>query len=226
MLRAMRVPKLLRRRALWLPTVWGWALLFVLAAGGGWLGLHALYDFLAPNEPLGRGLLVVEGWVDDAALEESARLWRAGGYTRLVTTGGPLERNASLFRFATYAEQAAEILRTLGIPDHEIAVVPAPHSARDRTFASAVALREWISRNDLDTPAIDIVSEGPHARRTRRLYRMAFGADVAIGIRSIEPDLYPPAAWWRSSAGAKDVLTESIAWAWVACFFHPPPRGS
>jgi hypothetical protein len=220
MLRAMRVPKLLRRRALWLPTVWGWALLFVLAIGGGWLVLHALYDFLAPNEPLGRGLLVVEGWVDDAVLEESARLWRAGGYTRLVTTGGPLERNASLFRFATYAEQAAEILRSLGIPDHEIAVVPATHSAR------AVALREWISRSNLDAPAIDIVSEGPHARRTRRLYRMVFEDDIAIGIRSIDPDLYRPAAWWKSSAGAKDVLTESIAWAWVACFFHPPPRGS
>jgi len=127
---------------------------------------------------------------------------------------------------ATYAEQAAAMLRTLGVPDRDIAVVPAPASARDRTFTSAVALREWISRSGVDTPALDIVSEGPHARRTWHLYRMAFGDGVAIGIRSVASDLYPPPAWWRSSAGAKDVLTEAIAWAWVVCFFHPPPSGA
>jgi len=226
MLRAMRVPRLLRRRELWLPTAWGWTLLVALAVGGSWLGLHTLYDFLAPNEPVGRGVLVVEGWVNDHALEESARLWRAGGYTRLVTTGGPVERCASLLPFATYAEQAAAILRSLGVPDRDIAVVPAPASARDRTFVSAVALREWISSSGVDAPALDIVSEGPHARRTWHLYRMAFGDGVAIGIRSVASDLYPPTEWWRSSAGTRDVLTEAIAWSWVACFFHPPPSDS
>lgn len=226
MLRAMRLPRLLRRRELWLPTTAGWALLVALAAGASWLGLHALYDFLAPNDPVGRGLLVVEGWVDESGLEKAARLWRAGGYTRLVTTGGPVEHYASLLPFATYAEQAAAILRSQGIPDHDIAIVPAPASARDRTFASAVALREWISGNGVEAPALDIVSQGPHARRTWRLYRMALGESVAIGIRSVAPDLYPANEWWRSSAGAKDVLTEAIAWAWVTCLFHPPPRGS
>jgi len=226
MLGAMRVPRLVRRREVWLPTAWGWTLLVALAVGGSWLGLHTLYDFLAPNQPLGRGLLVVEGWVNDKTLEESVQLWRAGGYARLVTTGGPVERYVSLLPFATYAEQAAAILRTLGVPDRDIAVVPGPASARDRTFTSAVALREWISRSGVDAPAVDIVSEGPHARRTWDLYRMAFGDGVAIGIRSVPPDLYPPTAWWRSSAGTKDVLTEAIGWAWVACFFHPPPRGA
>lgn len=222
----MRVPRLLRRRELWLPTAWGWALLLASTAGGSWLGVHTLYDFLAPNESVGRGLLVVEGWVDESGLEKAALLWRAGGYARLVTTGGPVEHYASLLPFATYAEQAAAILRSRGIPDRDIAVVPARASARDRTFTSAVALREWISSNGVDAPALDIVSEGPHGRRTWRLYRMAFGDGVAIGIRSVAPDLYSPTAWWTSSAGTKDVLTEAIAWAWTACFFHPPPLGS
>jgi len=226
MLGAMRVPRLLRRRELWLPTAWGWTLLVALAASGSWLGANTLYGFLAPNEPVGRGLLVVEGWVNDHALEESARLWQAGGYTRLVTTGGPVEHYASLLPFANYAEQAAAILRTLGVPNRDLAVVPAPASARDRTFTSAVALREWIARSGIDAQALDIVSEGPHARRTWQLYRMAFGDGVAIGIRSVASGLYPPTAWWRSSAGTKDVLTEAIAWAWVACLFHPPPPGS
>ncbi len=222
----MRVPRLLRRRELWFPTAWGWGLLLALIAGGSWLGVRTLYDFLAPNQPIGRGVLVVEGWVDESGLEKAALLWNAGGYDRLVTTGGPVEHYASLLPFETYAEQAAAILRSRGIPAREIAVVPARASVRDRTFASAVALREWLSANGGDARAIDVVSEGPHARRTWRLYQLAFGDGVAIGIRSVAPELYSPAAWWKSSAGAKDVLTEAIAWAWIACFFHPPPRGS
>jgi hypothetical protein len=220
----MRVPRLVRRRALWVPTITGWALVALLAAGAGWLGIHALYGFLAPDEPVQRGLLVVEGWVNDATLTEAVRLWRAGGYSRLVTTGGPIERYSSMFPFANYAEQAAESLVELGIPAAEITVVAAPSSNRERTFMSAVALRDWLARNRVDASAFDVLTEGPHGRRTWLLYREAFGADVTIGIRSVmSSELYSPAAWWRSSAGAKDVVTEAIAWLWVKCFFHPIP---
>ncbi len=220
----MRLPRLVRRRELWVPTIAGWALLLLLAAGSGWLAAHALYGFLAPNEPVDRGLLVVEGWVNDATLAEAARLWRAGGYSRLVTTGGPVERYSSVFPFANYAEQAAESLVALGIPAAEIAVVAAPSSDRERTFMSAVALREWLARNRIDASTLDVITEGPHGRRTWLLYRDAFGANVTIGIRSVmSTELYSPAAWWKSSAGAKDVVTEAIAWLWVKCFFHPIP---
>ena len=44
-------------------------------------------------------------------------------------------------------------------------------------------------------------------------------------VGSITPQLYAPESWWKTSAGAKDVLTEAIAWAWVTCFFDPPPQG-
>jgi hypothetical protein len=222
-----RVPRLVRRRELWLPTIWGWALIAGVAAGAGWLGVHEAYGFLAPNQPVNRGLLVVEGWVNDAALAETARLWRTGAYERLVTTGGPIERYASIFPFANYAEQAAETLeKHERIPAAEITVVPAPSSNRERTFASAVALREWLARNRVDTPEMDVLSEGPHARRTWILYRAAFGANVTIGIRSVMSDLYQPATWWQSSAGAKEVLTEAIAWLWVKCCFHAFPSKS
>ena len=221
-----RVPRLVRRRELWLPTIWGWALIAGVVAGAGWLGVHHVYGFLAPNQPVNRGLLVVEGWVNDAALAEAARLWRTGAYTRLVTTGGPIERYASLFPSDNYAASAAETLEKEGIQAAEIAVVPAPPSNRERTFASAIALREWLARNRVDEREMDVLSEGPHARRTWILYRAAFGANVTIGIRSVTSDLYSPVAWWQSSAGAKDVLTEAIAWLWVKCCFHVYPSKS
>jgi hypothetical protein len=223
----MRAPRLVRRRALWVPTLTGWTLVALLAAGSGWLGIHALYGFLAPNEPVNRGILVVEGWVNDEALREAVRLWRAGGYSRLVTTGGPVERYSAVFPFANYAEQGAESLVKLGIPAAEITAVAAPSSNRERTFMSAVALRDWLARNRIDASALDVLTEGPHGRRTWLLYRAAFDTNVTIGIRSVMSfDLYRPSAWWKSSAGAKDVLTEAIAWVWVKCFFHPIPSQS
>lgn len=207
---------------MWVPTPWGWLLLLGIAVAGHRLALHSLYDFLAPTEPIGHGLLVVEGWVGDAALGEAIDLWRAGGYARLVTTGGPVERGATFAPFPTYAEQAAAYLRAHGVPDRDIAVVPAPDSEHDRTFVSAVALREWVEQSGIRSPALDLVSEGPHARRSWGSYRLAFGGRARVGIRSGPPDDYAPAAWWRSSAGAKEVLTEAIGWAWFECFFRAP----
>ncbi len=220
----MRAPKLLRRRELLLPTAWGWALLIALAAGGGWLGVHGLYDFLAPNDPVGHGFLVVEGWVNDDGLAEAIRLWRTGDYTRIVTTGGPIERYASLYPTDNYAEQAAGYLRLHGVAARDIAIVPAPASTRERTFVAAVALREWNTASGAER-TFDILSEGPHARRTWSLYRTAFGDGFEIGIRSVAPTLYAPDAWWKSSAGTKDVVTEAIAWVWVTCFFDPLHQG-
>jgi hypothetical protein len=111
------------------------------------------------------------------------------------------------------------------VPAEAIAVVSTPESARDRTYLSAVMVREWIGRSGLAVRGLDVLSEGAHARRTWRLYRMALGGDLAVGIRAAPPG-YDRTAWWRSSQGAKEVLGEAIAWSWTACCFHPGPHGS
>lgn len=217
--------RLIRRRELWVPTALGWVVLAALLLGGARLGLAPLYSFLAPDRPLGGGVLVVEGWISETAFDEATLAWRSGDYAKVVTTGGRIERGECPVEFHTYAEFAARALEARGVPPQSIAVVSTPESARDRTFLSAVMVREWLEQSGLAVHGLDVFSEGAHSRRTWRLYRKAFGDDLAVGVRTAAPE-YDAAAWWRSSAGAKDVLGEAVAWGFSVCCFHPGPPGS
>ena len=53
-----------------------------------------------------------------------------------------------------------------------------------------------------------------HGRRTRTVYRKIFGGEVDIGIIAGDPIDYDPDAWFKSSAGVKAVITESISLAY------------
>ena len=78
-------------------------------------------------------------------------------------------------------------------------------------------MREWLEARGGRPLALDVVSAGPHSRRTWRLYQLAFGEAASIGIRAVKPSDYDPAIWWRSSEGAKDVVAEALAYAWTTC---------
>jgi hypothetical protein len=47
-----------------------------------------------------------------------------------------------------------------------------------------------------------------------------------IGIIAGTPPEYDPAAWWRTSAGARDVIGEAIGFVWAKLFFRPGAPGS
>jgi hypothetical protein len=208
------------------PTWKGVMLLAALLAGAAFWVVQGLPAFLAPNDPMGHGLLVVEGWQERDSLQLAASTFRNGRYDAMVVTGGPTVDPAWEGGFATYAERAASALRQLGIVEPELVVVPAPPSAQDRTYRSAVAVREWLEVSGRRVSALDVFSVGTHSRRSRALYRMAFGDEIDVGVRSGSPSKYDLERWWRSSEGAKDVLGESLAYGWVLCCFHPGPRVS
>lgn len=222
----MKLPTLFRRRHVWVPTIWGWLTLGVVLGAAGLLGLRHAYAFLAPSEPVGAKLLVIEGWMPTAELDQSLRVYASGGYERVVTTGGPIENEFERGSAASYAERARDYLVSRGLPSRVVTAVPAPASAQDRSFLNAVVVREWAAQQGLGVESLDVVSSGAHSRRSRLLHRLAFGAAVRVGIVAAAPSSYDPAAWWRTSAGAREVLGESIAWLWAALFFHPGPPGS
>ena len=223
----MKRPALFRRRSVPVPTFAGWLLLLAFGAIATLAIVRSIYPFLAPNAPLGGGLLVVEGWAGVPAFDAAARRFAGGGYVRLVGTGGPIEADSPCAGLdGSWADHAARNLRERGAPEDAVVAVAAPASAQDRTFLSAVALREWLVARGERIDRIDVVTLGPHGRRTRRLYRQAFGPDVAIGIVSVPSIEYDPAHWWRSSEGTRRVLVESLGLAWTACCFHPGAPGS
>jgi len=220
------VIRLLRRRTFWVPTIWGWLVLVLAGAGVFLAAALGLHPFLATSEPVHARLLVVEGWLAPGALEQALEAFREGKYERIATTGGPIDSAPEFCPYKTWAERAGAWFQQRGVAESALAVVDAPASRQDRTFLSAVMVREWAKREIPDLKSIDVFSSGAHARRTRLLYRMALGPEVAVGIHAARPDNYDPERWWKSSLGAEAVLAETLKLAWTKCFFWPGPPGS
>ena len=221
------MPRLFKRRQMLLPTLLGWVLLAVLLVAAALVAVHRVHGFLAINQPApGADLLVVEGWLSEQELDQSVAAFDRGGYAMLVTTGGPIEQWSSLIGFTSLAELSADYLRMHGVPPDRVVAVPAPASAQDRTFLTAVKLREWLQDEGRRYDAIDVFTGGTHARRSRRLFQQAVGPEMNVGVLSAQPSGYDPQAWWRSSAGVKTVLGEIISMAWTVCCFHPREPGS
>ena len=219
--------RLVRRREVWWPTAFGWlaglgclAALLVLAA----LGLD---DFLTVHEPargadgLGARTLVVEGWLEAHELDQALAALKDGRHARVLTSGGPVESWNGESRWSSYAERAASYLRPRLPPGIELQAVPAPAVTRDRTYASARAIAAWLDRRGLGAEPVDLYTASIHARRSRMVYRLAFGPSVEVGVLAAAPRGWDAQRWWTSSRGAKAVIGEFLSLAWTACCFWP-----
>jgi len=218
--------KLIKRQEVIIPTFAGWLVLLTLITLTIILFAQGIHSFLSPNQPLARSqVLVVEGWLDSDQLDQAIIAYRKGNYRFLITSGGPINKWSDDSVFENFADRSAHYLKTHGLDDILVQSVPAPASAQDRTFLSAVMVRKAIATDNKVT-AINVYSAGVHARRTHNVYRLAFGSDFDIGILSAAPTNYDASHWWHDSDGVKDVIGETISLLWTACCFYPPPQGS
>jgi uncharacterized SAM-binding protein YcdF (DUF218 family) len=209
--------QLFHRRNIVIPTWRGWLLLLVLLATltiG--LGL-AVHPFLAVTDPVRADVLVIEGWLPDYAIEAGADLFRRPQYQQVYVTGGPLEKATHLAGFETYAASGTAVLIAAGLPSDVVVPVASTERYRNRTYATAVALRDHMAASGAQLRSIDIVTLGTHARRSRLCFRRALGSRVRVGVIAIPSRDYEPARWWRYSQGVKSVVTELLAlgYAWV-----------
>ncbi len=209
-----------------LPTLPGLLLLLALGSLGAILIVRGWAGFLSQNRPVGHGVLVVEGWVSGDSLNVAAKLARSGVYDAVVVSGGPVEDVLRDCGFMTYAERAAFGLKKFGLGTARLIVASAPASAQDRTYRSSVSVRQALEKEKLKVVALDVFSSGPHARRTRNLYQLAFGDNVDVGVISAAPADYDMTYWWITSAGVKEVLAETVAYLWTQCCFYPGVHGS
>jgi uncharacterized SAM-binding protein YcdF (DUF218 family) len=215
---------LLSRRERWGITLRG----CLAAAGVAGLGLFfvgaTVHEFLAVTAREATDVLVVEGWVDDAVIRAASREFIMGSYAVAFTTGGAAGRttNPAAAPAPSVANVGAQRLRAAGVPHHRVLAAPAGASVRDRTYASAVALRDLLHAKALTPTRVNLLTEGTHARRTRLLFQAAFGDRVKIGIIAVPSANYDPDRWWHSSEGVREVLGESIAYVYAKFFFFPP----
>lgn len=176
--------------------------------------------------------MVVEGWLPDSSLEQALREFNRRHCRLMLVTGGPIEQGHILARYSNFAELAAAILEHSGLDRRKIIPLPAPAVMRDRTYASAVVLKDWLSHSPLPINAINLVTLGTHARRSRLLFEKALGPGIAVGVIALPDPRYDPRAWFRSSLGVRTTLDELIAYIYARFFFwdslsnHPGPQGS
>lgn len=169
--------------------------------------------------------LVVEGWVDEFAIEAGVQEFKAGPYQRVFATGGPIEGQGGYINdYHTTASVGADLLKKDGIPGASLQMVPSRVSDRDRTYYSAVALRDWFLEHNLHVDSINVLTEGAHARRTWLLFQEAFGKDVKVGVISVSNPDYDPRYWWRYSDGVREVSSEAMAYVYTKFFFWPPAK--
>ena len=204
-----------------MPTWRGWLILAVLGLLAGWGVFHGLYGFLAVTDSRPGGALVVEGWIPDTSLDEVVAEYRRAGYDKLYLTGGPLDKGAILAQYQTFPELTAQVLRRKGVSTNDLVTVPAPEVRQDRTYAAACALRAWWREHHVQPTRVNLVSLGPHARRSRMLFEKAL-EQGPVGVIALAPPDYEPEQWWRTSAGVRSVTDEAIAYLYARILFRRP----
>jgi uncharacterized SAM-binding protein YcdF (DUF218 family) len=181
-----------------------------------------VHPFLAETHRVDSKSLVVEGWIHEYAIQSAAKEFKGDHYERVFTTGGPVEGSGSYTSDAyTLASVGAGRLRKFGVPVESLQMVPSRVMDRDRTYGSAVALRNWLNGHNVTLHSINVLTEGAHARRTRLLFQKAFGDDVKVGVISVSSPDYDATHWWRYSEGVREIIGESIAYIYARFFFHP-----
>ncbi|MBR6020925.1 MAG: hypothetical protein IK066_00740 [Kiritimatiellae bacterium] len=214
----MAAPRFLQRLRRRLP---GLLVLLLALVAFAVLCRYFLYPFLGPDRPADSPVLVIEGWVSDSALQAAVDWAGAHGVRSLWLTGGPIETGSWLAPWHSWPEMTLARLEAIGAADRfEVRAFPAPPTRKDRTLASAVALRDALSP-DLP-PALTLATESPHLRRSALLFRRAFSDATQIGTLPLPPLDFDQTDWYRCSSGVRSLLSESIAWLY-AVFLTPAP---
>jgi hypothetical protein len=118
----------------------GWVLIAAIGLLGAVLTVANIYSFLAVTNRVGADTLVVEGWIDEFAMQTAVNEFRSGGYRHLCTTGGPVRGSGGYINdYQTAASVGAGLLKKLGIPSESVQIVPSHVIGRNRTYSCAVA---------------------------------------------------------------------------------------
>jgi hypothetical protein len=216
---------LLERRQSWRLSLKGKLLVLAIIASIAVSVPLAAYPFLAVTHPVGApDTLIVEGWLANEMLPQAAYEFKRGGYRKLVVVRAMSGADAG----AEYAgswppeEYIARQLVKHGVPEKSLGTVFFPTVERDRTYHAALAARDWFTQHDRDAKSFNVVTAGPHARRSWLLFRLAFGNTADVGIVALKDPTYDPKHWWRTSEGVREVSGEIIAFVYAKFFFVGP----
>jgi len=213
---------ILVRKERWALSWRGWLIVLAGVSLTFYVFLSGIYPFLAVTHRVNSNILVVEGWIHEYAIRAAVEEFQSNSYERVFTTGGPVVGIGGYINdYQTSASVGAELLKKDGLANEFVQMVPSRVMDRDRTYGSAVALRNWFREHNMPVHSINVVTEDLHTRRTRLLFKKALGHDVAVGVIAVANPDYDSTHWWRYSEGVKDVFSEGAAYLYAKFLFNP-----
>ncbi len=219
---SQKVWGILIRKERWGLSWHGRLILVLLGFSTAALLLLNLQPFLAETHRVNTNTLVVEGWIHRYAIRDAVEEFRKGSYQRVFSTGGPVTGSGHYVNdYQTSASVGADLLKKFGVPGDAVQMVSSHVIDRDRTYGSAVALREWFREHNMAVQSLNVVTENAHARRTRLMFEKALGKNVTVGIIAMPNPDYDKGRWWWYSEGVRDVGSEALAYLYARLFFHP-----
>lgn len=207
--------RLVHRQEKWTFTAQGWGVVITFAATLIIFTITHIHPFLAVTSPIKADILVVEGWLPDYALKQALTEFENGSYNKIVTTGGPLPTGYYLAEYKTFAELSVATLEALGLENEKLVAVPAPEVIKDRTYASAVTFRQWLSNSNLNVQSINLYTLDVHTRRSWLIFKQVLAPKIKTGAIAAKTQDYQPNNWWSSSAGVRSVISEVIAYIYA-----------
>ncbi len=208
---------LVRERTIWLPNWKGWGLIIGITLLAAYASIKFAYPLLAPTQRVTANILIVEGWLPEYALEAAIDEFKQHPYELLLTSGGPLWEGHHASGFHSYAELAAQVLRSLDFKTNQLHVAPGPKVWKHRTFQSALATSQYLAASKIEVTGINVMTLGPHGRRTKIIYDRVFESQCPVGIIAHPSSEYDKDRWGRTSEGTKHILTETMAatYEWI-----------
>ncbi len=211
---------LFKRKLCWRPTILGYITIIVALVILFRISIGLIYGFLAVNNPVESKTMILEGWAPTYIVQKAVTYYKENDYERLIVTGIPIINYEYVTEYRNTAEAAMIALRFFGFTDSiYLAYIPS-NVFVDRTYHTAVEAKQVFIENNWPKN-FNIYSVGVHARRSRMMFRQAFGSDYNVGIIAPRDHTFLPEYWWKSSKGFRNVSNEFVATSFVMMFFHP-----
>jgi hypothetical protein len=169
------------------------------------LGIH---PFLSLNHPVKADVLIVEGWIPEDSIKFAVQEFHKNHYDLILTNGGQIKPKSSLKAEDEYAELAKKRLMELGIDGNHIHAVKTAKINQSRTYSFALDTIGWLTKHKKSIKSVNILTLGPHARKSWVLYKKAANKKIDVGIISTPPVNYNPSYWYLSIIGIHFVLRD------------------
>ncbi len=209
------------RRVRWGLTAYGYLTVAVIICLSLYLMFRNLYSILAPVNREQTKVLVLEGFVSDFVFQCAIREFNDYHYTLLLTTGTPVEYGGMLIPYRNTARVAGMSMLKLGLDSTKLVIIESDEIRNDRTYNSAVKLKQWIRANRPDIKAINLMTMGAHGGRSQLLFEAALGDSIRVGIISVPNLYYGSDSWWKSGKGFRETMNETFGYFYTRFFFHP-----